>query len=72
MFLEEPCVSLCIILKHSGLSGCPVELLFWRIGEGALRCSLILSPSALPDSPYVFIRAVDMEALEVVDNHTFM
>ena len=27
MFLEEPCVSLCIMLKHSRLSGCPVELL---------------------------------------------
>ena len=51
MFLEEPCVSLCIMLKHSGLSGCPVELLCWKIGEGALRCSLILSASPLPDSP---------------------
>ena len=25
--LEVPCVSLCMMLKHSGLSGCPVILL---------------------------------------------
>ena len=29
MFLEEPCVSLCMMSKHSGLSGYPVELLCW-------------------------------------------
>ena len=27
MFLEGPCVSWCMILKHSGLIGCPVEML---------------------------------------------
>ena len=32
-------------------NGCPVDVLWWKIGEGALRCSLTLSPSALPDSP---------------------
>ena len=29
MFLEELCVSLCMMLKHSGLSECPVALLCW-------------------------------------------
>ena len=27
MFLEDPCVFWCIILKHCGLRGCPIELL---------------------------------------------
>ena len=50
MFLEVPCTSLCMMVKQSGLSGWPVELLCWWMGDGALRCSLILSPKALPDS----------------------
>ena len=29
IFLDVPCFSLCMMLKHSGLSGWPVELLFW-------------------------------------------
>ena len=51
MFLELPCVSLCMMLTHSGLSGWPFELLCWWMGDGALRHFLILSPSALPDPP---------------------
>ena len=27
VFLDVPCVSLCLMLKHTGLSGWPVELL---------------------------------------------
>ena len=51
MFLDVPCDSLCMIVKYSGLSGWPVELLCWWMEDGALRHSLILSQSALPDSP---------------------
>ena len=51
IFLVTPCDSLWIMLKQSGLIGWPVVLLCWSIGEGALRCSFILSPSVLPDSP---------------------
>ena len=32
MFLEEPCVLQCMILKHSGLGGCLIELVYWRRG----------------------------------------
>ena len=48
MFLVNPYVSLCTIVKQSGLNGCPVELLCW--GMGLLRYSLSLSPNVLPDS----------------------
>ena len=34
IFLEGPCVSWCMILKHCGLRGCPVELLCWWMGRG--------------------------------------
>ena len=51
MFLVLPCNSLCIMEKQSALIGCPVMLLCWWMGEGALRCSLTLSPNVLPDSP---------------------
>ena len=51
MFLVNPCVSLCTKVKQSGLNGCHVELLSWWKGDGALRCSLSLSPNVLPDSP---------------------
>ena len=44
-------VSLCIMLKLSASIGCPVVVLCRWMGEGALKCSLILSPNALPDSP---------------------
>ena len=51
MFLVVPCASLYTMLKQSGLIGFPVELLCWLVGDGALRCSLSLSPNALPVSP---------------------
>ena len=51
MFLVTPCDSLCTRVKHSGLIECPVVLLWWWIGDGALKCSLSLSPNVLPDSP---------------------
>ena len=51
MVLEWLVVSLCRILKPSASIGWPVVVLCWCMGEGALKCSLILSPSALPDSP---------------------
>ena len=51
MSLVTPCDSLSTMVKHSGLTGCPVKLLWWCIGDGALRCSLSLSPKVLPDSP---------------------
>ena len=49
--LDWLAVSLCIMLKLSASIGCPVVVLCKWMGEGALKCSLILSPSALPDSP---------------------
>ena len=51
MFLVSPCASLSTMVKHSGLTGCPVVDVCKCVGEGALRCSLYLSPSVLPDSP---------------------
>ena len=42
---------LCIMLKWLGCMGWPVVELCWCMGEGALKCSLILSPSVLPDFP---------------------
>ena len=36
MFLDVPCVSLYMIVKQSGLTGHPVELLCWWIVEGVL------------------------------------
>ena len=49
--LVSPCGSLVTKVKHSGLTRCPMELLWWWMGDGALRCSLSLSPNILPDSP---------------------
>ena len=51
MFLVTPCDSLCTMVKQSGLTGCPVELMCWWMGDGAIICSLSLSPNVLPDSP---------------------
>ena len=51
MFLVSPCASLSTMVKHSGLSRGPVVDVCKCMGEGALRCSLYLSPSVLPDSP---------------------
>ena len=53
-FLVLPCDSLCMMVKQSGLTGCPVVLLCWWMGEGALRYSLTLSPNVLPDSPIYY------------------
>ena len=39
------------MVKKSGLPGCPVLLLCWWMEDGALRCSLTLSPHVLPDLP---------------------
>ena len=38
------------MVKHSGLTGCPVVEVCRCMGEGAFRCSLP-SPRVLPDSP---------------------
>ena len=43
--------SLCTMLNWLGSMGWPGVELCWCMGEGALKCSLILSPSVLPDSP---------------------
>ena len=51
VFLVTPWGSLLTMVKHSGLSRCPIELLWWWIGDRALRYSLNLSPNVLPDSP---------------------
>ena len=51
MFLINPCASLSTMEKHSGLTGCPDMDVCRCMCEGALRCSLYLSPRVLPDSP---------------------
>ena len=51
IFLVSPCASLSTIIKHSQLTGCPVVEVCRCMGEGALRCSLYLSPKVLPDFP---------------------
>ena len=51
MFLVSPCASLSTMVKHSGLTGCPVVEVCRCMGEGALRCSLYLSSRVIPDSP---------------------
>ena len=51
MVLEWLLTSLCTMLNWSGSMGCPVVVLWWCMGEGALKCSLTLSPKDLPDSP---------------------
>ena len=43
--------SLCTMLNWLGSMGWPVVELCRCMGEGTLKCSLILSPSVLPDSP---------------------
>ena len=60
MVLERLLTSLCTMLNCSGSIGCPVVVLCRWMGEGALKCSLTLSPRDLPDSP--------MYALVMVDN----
>ena len=35
MVLEWLCISLYIVLKQSGSIGCPVDVLWLKIGEGA-------------------------------------
>ena len=54
MFLVVPCESLWNMLKQSGPIGCPVELIHWWMGDRAMRCSLSLSPNALPISPIYY------------------
>ena len=54
MFFVMPWDSLPTMQKQSGLIGCPVVVVWRWMGDGALRCSLYLSPSVLPDSPMYF------------------
>ena len=51
MVLDCMLTSLCTILNWLGSIGCPVVALWRCMGEGALKCSLTLSPRDLPDSP---------------------
>ena len=51
MVLEWLLTSLCTMLNYSGSIGCLLVVLCKWIGEGALKCSLTLSPKDLPDSP---------------------
>ena len=57
--------SLPTMVKHSKFTRCPVGWLHWWIGDGALKCSLSVSPKVLPDSS-VFFWAVPVRALEPV------
>ena len=51
MVLEWLLTSLCTMLNWLGSMGCPVVALWRCMGEGALKCSLTLSPNVLPDFP---------------------
>ena len=51
MALMRFCSSLPTILKFSKETWWPVVLKWSKTGEGALRCSLNLSPNVLDDSP---------------------
>ena len=72
VFLEVPWASLSMMLKQSGLTGWPVELLCWWMGDEALRCSLILSPKSPSRFSYVFIWTIDVRAFEMVDKSIFL
>ena len=49
--LMTPVTSYALWWNTLKLTGCPVVLLWWFTGDGAQRCSFILSPYDLPDSP---------------------
>ena len=51
MVLERLLTSLCIMLNCFWSIGCPVVVLCRWMGEGAMKCSMTLSPRDLPDSP---------------------
>ena len=72
MFLVLPCDSLCMMVKHSGLIGCPVVLLCWWMGEGTLRCSLTLNMQCSARLTYILFRAVDVGACELIYYATFL
>ena len=44
------------MLNWSGSMGCPVVVLWWCMGEEALKCSFTFSPKDLPDSPMYALR----------------
>ena len=53
-FLDGPGLAVYFFMNYAelvGSMGWPVVELWRCMGEGALKCSLILSPSVLPDSP---------------------
>ena len=62
----------CMMLKHSGLSGCPVELLWWWMGEGGLEVLLDAISQCPTSFSYVGFRTVDVGALEVIDDSSFL
>ena len=72
MFLVTHCDSLSTMMKHLGLTGCPVEWLWWCMGDGVLRCSLSLSQKVLPDSPNYSSGAVDVWALKPTYDPTLL
>ena len=54
MFLTILLSSLPMILKLSRDTSWPVVFLWSMMGDGALMCSLYLSPNVLPDSPMYY------------------
>ena len=56
------------MLNWLGSMGWPVVELCRCMGEGALKCSLILSPSVLPDSPMYELGQFMLRALVMVDD----
>ena len=60
------------MLNCSESIGCPVVVLWRWMGEGALKCSLTLSPRDQPDSPMYSTGAIYLGAFIMVDNPTFV
>ena len=73
MVLVNPCGSLPTMEKLSSVMLCPVVWKWLKMGEGALRCSLYLSPKFLPVClPYVFHCASWLMASVSVYNSPFL
>ena len=70
MFLVTPCGSFLTMVKHSGLTGCPVELLWCRMRDGGPKMFFELVPKGSVRFSKVFLGAVYMWAFEFVDYPT--
>ena len=66
IFLVTPCDSLSTMVKHSGLTGCPVEWLWWCTGDGGPEVFLEPVPKGFAWFPYAFFQTVDVWAFKSI------